>query len=441
VVQPALKHDLCVMDWTKHSLRCDPEVMKSFLRLRKDVFPYVDDSLIRDPSFVHDVGSDPKLGRKLILSILDRHWQSLEHVPEFMKSDPEVILTAAKKDWHAIEMVEDFYDCWYHPKLALTAVEQDYNNILNLNSSMWEDIDIVVAAVKQNHEILEEAPDFLVRRLWSEEEVVRAAVAQDPGAMKKAAKPLWSERELVLQAVSADWTIMEKCPKELVKNYWRDKEFAIAALAQSIEAMKKLPDIYWQDKEIMRVAARTDCKVIYKTTPRIQKELMADREIVLACVQQNASMLKDADEDMFRDMEIVRVAVKQNWTLMDNVGKLYSQIYWNDEDCARVAIFHGSKAAEADLTNLQKVGPKLQQNKAFILDCVRQSGKLLEFASEFWDDGDIVKAAVSEDGMALQFASGRLRADYDVVQVASATPGALVHANPDLVERGALKPR
>ena len=35
---------------------------------------------------------------------MGKFWcRSLEYVPEYMKSDPEVILTAAKIDWHAIE--------------------------------------------------------------------------------------------------------------------------------------------------------------------------------------------------------------------------------------------------------------------------------------------------------------------------------------------------
>ena len=35
---------------------------------------------------------------------MGKFWcRSLEYAPEYMKSDPEVILTAAKIDWHAIE--------------------------------------------------------------------------------------------------------------------------------------------------------------------------------------------------------------------------------------------------------------------------------------------------------------------------------------------------
>ena len=157
------------MDWASRALRSDKEAMLKFLRHRKDVFPYVADSLLEDPSFVNEVGTDPKLGRQLVKGILQRNWRSLDHVPEFMKSDPEIILTSARVDWHAIdtgphysfrlldcralepgaqvsgrqehcksakEMVEDFYDCWYHPKIALAAVEQDYRNMLNLNSAM-----------------------------------------------------------------------------------------------------------------------------------------------------------------------------------------------------------------------------------------------------------------------------------------------------------------
>ena len=90
------------MDWASTALRSDSAAMLKFIRHRKDVFPFVTDSLIADPEFVHTVGSDKKLGRKFVMGILQRNWRSLEHVPEFMKRDPEIILTAAKVDWHAI---------------------------------------------------------------------------------------------------------------------------------------------------------------------------------------------------------------------------------------------------------------------------------------------------------------------------------------------------
>ena len=69
--------------------------------------------------------------------MVKRNWHCFELVPDFMKADPEIILTAAQQDWHAIEVAEDFYDCWMHPKIVLAAVSQDYNLIRNVDTVMW----------------------------------------------------------------------------------------------------------------------------------------------------------------------------------------------------------------------------------------------------------------------------------------------------------------
>ena len=46
---------------------------------------------------------------------------------------------------------------------------------------------------------------------------------------------------------------------------------------------------------------------------------------------------------------------------------------------------------------------------------VSQDGWLLENFEEFWDDEDVIFAAVNNAGLALQFASDRLRADKGIV--------------------------
>lgn len=440
VVLPAFKQDpsLTVMDWTAPSLRRDPVAMLEFLRHDKNMFPWVDDELMIHERFIYNVAHDAKLGRKIILQMVKRNWHCFELVPDFMKADPEIILTAAQQDWHAIEVAEDFYDCWMHPKIVLAAVSQDYNLIRNVDTVMWENLEIVVAAVSQNYQILDEAPDFYIRRLWSEEDVVWAVIVQEPAMIKKAAKPLWGERQLVLKACQGDWTIMDRCPKELERIYWKDKDFVIAALSQSIDALKKVPESYWEDKEVMRVAVKTDYKVIYKCSNWAQKTLWEDRDIVLTAVQQNGLVLPEADEDFIFDKEVLHAAVRQNWKVMDNLPKVHKEVAWNDEICARCAIFGGSEAAKADLENYAKAGKRLKSNKDFTIEVLVQNGKLLEFADpSLRDDEDVVRAALQQDGLSIKFASERLRGDYGMARLAvERDPGAVMFVDDRLRKGG-----
>ena len=49
------------------------------------------------------------------------------------------------------------------------------------------------------------------------------------------------------QACQGDWTIMEKCPKELERIYWKDQDFVVAALSQSIDALKLERTCWWSE--------------------------------------------------------------------------------------------------------------------------------------------------------------------------------------------------
>lgn len=55
---------------------------------------------------------------------------------------------------------------------------------------------------------------------------------------------------------------------------------------------------------------------------------------------------------------------------------------------------------------------KNSDNKEFVLQAVKESGKNLEFASEtLKDDKEVVLEALKQDGEALEFASTRLKGD------------------------------
>ena len=65
---------------------------------------------------------------------------------------------------------------------------------------------------------------------------------------------------------------------------------------------------------------------------------------------------------------------------------------------------------------------KNSDNKEFILQAVRESGKNLELASEeLQDDKEVVMEALKQDGEALEFASTRLKGDKEVLQLATKT--------------------
>ena len=71
--------------------------------------------------------------------------------------------------------------------------------------------------------------------------------------------------------------------------------------------------------------------------------------------------------------------------------------------------------------NIEEV-KKNSDNKQYILQVVKEQGKMLEFASEkLQDDEEVVKTALMQDGESLEFASNRLKGKKDIVLLAIKT--------------------
>ena len=123
---------------------------------------------------------------------------------------------------------------------------------------------------------------------------------------------------------------------------------------------------------------------------------------------------------------------------METLPKVHRQVAWNDELCARCAIFDGSEAVAADLKNFANVGNRLRSNRDFTIEAVGQLGQLLEFADEsLRDDEDVVRAALQQDGLSLKFASERLRSDFAMAQLAvERDPGAIMFVDEKLRKTG-----
>ena len=113
---------------------------------------------------------------------------------------------------------------------------------------------------------------------------------------------------------------------------------------------------------------------------RWSDKLLADRECVLAAVQQNGMALRFASEALRADREVVLAAVQQ-----------YGR-----------ALEHASKNLRAD--------------REIVLAAVRQYGWALEYASEdLRADREVVLAAVRQNGWVLVFASDDLREEREMV--------------------------
>lgn len=122
-----------------------------------------------------------------------------------------------------------------------------------------------------------------------------------------------------------------------------------------------------------------------------------------------------------RSKEVVMAAVSQDW------GALQYCHPCNDLDIMRVAV-------EQDPLALQFASDSLRKNAPLVCKALQRNGLLLEEVHEdLQADREVVMAAVTENGLALEFASCSLTSDREVVAAAVASaPLALQFAAEEL---------
>jgi len=400
--------------------------MLDFLVQDERVLPYLNNDLHENDDFVSSVLNHETLGKHVILKMCTRNWKCIAHLPDEWKKDKDVILAAVEQDLGALEVVGELYECLDDKDIVMKAVIHDVNVMTEIDTKLWDCIDLVLVAVKQDYHILEEAPDFSRQSLWQHEDIIFEAVRQDPRAIFKTVKVNWGIRELVLLAVSGDWTVMERCPKELANEYLKDREMALTAVKQTEKALKKFDASFWEDEEIMLTAVKHTYTIIDQCDKLTAKKHYQDRAIVMEMCRQNGLCLKDADVALFDDLEVVLIAVKQNWTALQKFPKYHQKLYWNDLHLARYAI-EGSEAEPGEAENLAKCGEAVRENKELVLKCVEQQGLLLQYASEdLQNDKDVVRTALNQDVHAIEFASKAFRSRKDIMKDVLTEDGTLI---------------
>jgi lambda repressor-like predicted transcriptional regulator len=135
------------------------------------------------------------------------------------------------------------------------------------------------------------------------------------------------------------------------------------------------------------------------------EELKADKEIVMAAVEQNGNALEHASEELKADKEIVMAAVKENgYVLRDASEELKA-----DKEIVMAAVEQNGDAFDY-------ASEALKADKEIVLAAVKVNGNALEHASEeLKADKEIVLAAVKKNGSALRYASDELQNDKDIL--------------------------
>ncbi len=220
-----------------------------------------------------------------------------------------------------------------------------------------------------------------------------------------------------------------------------DKDTALAVAAYASWQFAHLSPAMRADKAVVLTALKANGQ----NFRYVDSELKTVREVVMAAVSSDGSVLQDVDDVFRADKAVVTAAVKNNgWALEYASGELQA-----DRDVVLQAVRRSGNAlkiaspqwqadpevVQAACSNNRRAfefaSDQLKGDRSFVLQLVNHAGASLEYASaELQNDEEVVKAAVSNNGYSLQYASKALQDNKQVVLAAvSQAPFALRDAS------------
>lgn len=204
-------------------------------------------------------------------------------------------------------------------------------------------------------------------------------------------------------------------------------------LLESKEGVARLgeaPDFIRADYEMMLVAVSQDPHSL----KHANQKLLANCEFMLAAAKRNSEALQWASKALWADSQFVFAAFQCNWRMLNHA----SDELRSDRDFMlrvvslnRWALQCASDDLRADKAFLEAA--LLGGRRDYIMDHVRGDGRHLCRAHDFQKDEEVVTAAVSSRGRALEWAAPELQANRAVVMEAvNNDPMALEWAAPEL---------
>lgn len=154
---------------------------------------------------------------------------------------------------------------------------------------------------------------------------------------------------------------------------------------------------------------------------RLLKSMLqeGDRDLVLAAIQQDFTLVEFLPTDLLDDKEVILTAVR----LAGRTLRFASATLQGDREVVLTAVQQTGFA-------IQYASQELQRDSAIVAAAVGQDGRALQTLSpQMRADRDVVLIAVANNGFSLQFASSGLRADPEVVSAAvRSTPASVQFA-------------
>lgn len=219
--------------------------------------------------------------------------------------------------------------------------------------------------------------------------------------LRFASEKLQDDEEVVRYAVAKQGLVIEFASDRLKDDFIT----AIIATKQNGLALAFLSNKLTASEEVVLTAVKQNGNALAYAN----KELKDNEEIVLNAVKNAPLSLKFASKRI-RDMKKYIFMTLEQEVKFDFMG--IDKKWFSDP----VFMFEGVKICKKLLSKFDKA--YLNQDIAIMY--VKRDGLLLEYLQDYADNYEVVKMAVSQNGMALKFASKDLRDNIEIVFTALA---------------------
>ncbi|EFC36045.1 predicted protein [Naegleria gruberi] len=302
--------------------------------------------------------------------------------------------------------------------VAKTLIARNGSSIYYLEKSCFNDREILLSCLRvsdsSDHDfILSQVTDH---QLWDDEEVIRAHLSSHPRhVFDEIERRISSNRSLILKMVPE----FEVSIYELSEDLWNDKE-VVMQVFNAIE-YKKLPKHIRNDKEVLLAYIKYKpnegtkflnpelvkdldfLKKVLNYSPNAYKfltpELKLDRNLIFEIVENNPCLFKFLDSSFRNDRELIMMIVKKYGT--DHLDVIPESLRADKE------LIWSSVEKNADFFNKY---PSAITDRELLLHAVKHYPYTLQYADPpLCDDFEVIMTACKNSGMALKFASPRLK--------------------------------
>ncbi|CAB9516150.1 expressed unknown protein [Seminavis robusta] len=400
-----------------------PSAISSALRNDRDVAVA---GVQKEGGSLRNAGEAPRRDRMVCLAAVRSSGEALQF--SALRDDEEVVMAAVQNCGTALRFASP--ELRDNKQIVLAAVEQTGIALRWASCRLKSDREVVLVAL-ENHKT----------EAWSRKPFT--------SVLTHASQDLRADRGLVLSAVSVHGEEIQWASGELKADF----EVALNA-ASNGDVFQQLPLHFRDNKPIVLVAVSRRHDALQHASERLK----ADIDVAKTAVEFSPLSLQYAAESCKADRGVVLVAVQNVSCWMDRIFKEIPESFKSD----REFILDSLRMLEADSSNTTRIlkyaSDTLRQDPQFAFAAIRTANvhsrplsfmsanlkadrrlnlaavqkygyALREAPDEMRDDREVVLTALRTSSC-LQFASARLRDDFDLVEVAVASsPSSLEHAS------------